>query len=776
MQERGTSVGWLWATVLTLTMGAGLQASVTFDETDPALIAVSNDDYRFVFAKSNGSLLSVVDRSSGRELSSGSRGGCFWGASTPPASYVGGCSPGFTFSWAWDPGVPALTLLWRPADGASGLTARATVTPSAGNWLDMKLELSGSFSSRLDYILFPSDVLFSEAEVERVLLPILPGITLNRGFFEQKRSYTAKYPGEGMFSDFVAVALTSGSFSTYVLGAGRVHPSILGVVPDGPGGGHAYVSRAFAARLSPGSTWTSPTVRWRIGGSFLEDARAFRADSGIGALPSLRSRLGGYFETLIRAPFLKIDMEVMRRPFGDYATLIRELPVPSVLHWVGYGARGFDEDYPDFLPPHPAHGTTEEFAALFHQARAMGHVNMPYTNPTWWDDEGPTLRSLPGSLSVADISVLDDSGAARYETFGPKGGFAVSPWHPFVRQRADESVVEMTRDVPSDLLFQDQIGARPWIFDANPASPSPVAYIEGWVDHVARQGSVLLGTEQGFDALLPHEVAFFGSVPGEDDAWSDERFGPGNWEPWPFVPVVAGDKVLLYPHNMGANPPVDSTFRLNLAFGQMMMHTLHNPAADIFQPGQGGGLDDEAFRIVSTLQRRVIARLVTEGIDEFAWIAPKVSRTRFGPVEVIVNFDLRSSFDAGGAEVLPGGFIVRSDDGSLTAGVFERRGGIPLAPGRHWIVEEREAGRIRVAQPAGSDSPIVVAPLAGWDQGAPLEVRARDVRGDVIATVPSTWTPYGLLFRYETWIGQRMVDHYEIVDPAAPARRRGTRR
>jgi hypothetical protein len=763
----------LAAAFLTLAVAAGAGGAVVFDDSDPSSMVLSGDRYAFRFSKENGAILSVVDASTGLELSQGSRNGCLWGASRPPSAYEGSCSPGRSFGYVWDPEASVLAMTW--STGESGHEARVTVTASDSNWLDMKLEMTGS-PTGFDYVHFPSDVMFRDADVRQVLLPVLPGVVLESGFFAENRSYSARYPGEGMFSDFFGLESTAGRMSIYTV-SDRVHPAVVGVIHDEEAGDdRSYYAHAFAVRIPDGQRWISPTVRWRIGTTFAEAARAFREDNGIDALPSLESRLGGLYPRIIRAPLLKIDMETMRRPFDDYERLLRELPVPSLLHWVAFGERGFDEDYPDFLPPHPSHGTTRQFADLFLYARALGHLNMPYTNPTWWDDESPTVRALPAEMTIHDIAVRDDSGAARYETYGSKGGYAVSPWHPFVRDRADESVTQMTRDVPSDLLFQDQIGARPWMFDTNPSSPSPTAYIDGWLDHTARHGGeVLLGTEQGFDALIPNEVAFFGSVPGEDTEWSDARWGSGNWSPWPFVPIVAGDKVLLYPHNMGANRPGDATFRLNVAFGQMMMYTLRSGPSSVFDPSPGGGLDVDAFRIVSALQPNVIARYATTPIDDFAWIAPRVTRTRFRTAEVIANADSSASFEYAGHVVLPGGFLVLSDDGLLTAGVVDRWNALPLEAGRHVVVEVRSETGISVWKPAGPASNIVVRGMEGWTSSTPVEARAIGARGEVVRTVPVTMTPYGVLFRYSPVLDDRLVDHFEVVDTTRLTRRRGVR-
>jgi len=385
------------------------------------------------------------------------------------------------------------------------------------------------------------------------------------------------------------------------------------------------------------------------------------------------------------------------------------------------------------------------------------------------------MRELPSPLTPEDVAVRGDDGRARYEWYDDKGGYAVSPYHPFVRQRADDSVSQVTAGLPCDLLFQDQIGARPWTFDSNPASPSPLAFIDGWIDHTKRHAAILLGTEQGFDALIPTEVAFFGSVPGEDNEWSDTRFGPGNWQPWPFVPIVAGDKVLLYPHNMGANPADDATFRLNVSFGKMMMYKLHDPEKSIFSFGPRGGLDSDVFRTVSALQQQVISRYVTQPIEEFEWLAPRVTRARFRSVEVVANGDDSAPFAHAGFKILPGGFLVLSDDGRLTAGVLDRWNGLPLSPGRHLVIEKRGDHGVEVWKPSGGSTSIVIRPLASWGEGTPVEVRALDVRGDLVRTVPATETTYGILFRYETSIDQRLVDHYEIVNPTRVPRRRGVR-
>ena len=64
------------------------------------------------------------------------------------------------------------------------------------------------------------------------------------------------------------------------------------------------------------------------------------------------------------------------------------------------------------------------------------------------------------------------------------------------------TVRQFTQELPVDLLFQDQCGARRWSPDFNPASPTPTAYIEGLLSMVEEDSrDVPLATEDGWDRV-----------------------------------------------------------------------------------------------------------------------------------------------------------------------------------------------------------------------------------------------------------------------------------
>jgi len=371
--------------------------------------------------------------------------------------------------------------------------------------------------------------------------------------------------------------------------------------------------------------------------------------------------------------------------------------------------------------------------------------------------------------------VRTEDGELRFESYGPRGGYAVTPWHPFVVKRVDDAVNEVVSRLGGELLFEDQIGARPWLYDTNQASPSPTSYIDGWIDHARRHAGAMLGTESGFDRLLGHELGFFGCITPDGDGWADERFGAGNWETFPFVALTARDKALFYFHNMGANPVTTANLRMSLATGTFPVFALYNTTVNIFNTGRGGGLDRDDLRVASALQRYVLSRYATERATAFSWLAPKVTKTTFPSVEVVANLEERTPLEQPEGRVAPGGAIVRALDGSMVAGLFTRWNGLPLGGGEQWIVEERDGNGITLRKPSGSDTQIVVRPLASWSSSAQPEVRAIDSKGSLIRTIPFAWTNYGLVFFAARWIDGREVVEWRVVDSTRETRRRGVR-
>jgi hypothetical protein len=740
---------------------------IYFDDSDPDLVLLGNGAYyEIAFRKSNGAIAYIIDKSTGQAVTLGSRNECLWGAVFSEGrpgveDYVGGCNYNsaapnrFSYTWA----APTLTFDYSPDPTASRqVSAQVIVTGSEAPWFDMRLQLLNNWGSVLDEVLFPSEWVFVEEDIEEAVLPILPGIVLEPAFFDQNRSYTAKYPGyPGLFADYFSLSSSKGQIALYSLyKEGPIRPLVLGFIHDDAFvNDSTFYDHTFGARTGSGETWTSPWVRVRVSQPALETIRAYRVDNRLEQARSLPEKLGEGYTQTVQSPLYKADAVQWAIPFSHYPGLLSQVPYPGILHPVAYQPGGHDESYPDFLPPDRAWGTPADFAAMFQQAQASGWLVMPYTNPTWWDDESPTLSSLPPPLTITDVAVLDNQGAPVYERYGAHGGYVVSPWAPFVQQRLDQLVRQMTQDVPGDLLFEDQIGARPWLFDHNPASPYPMATIEGWLEHTRAYSDTLLMTELGFDRLAETEVGFHGSVLlpdrlGHTPGW----WGTETWHPYPLAPLMVRDKVLFYQHDLAPETMTvdNATLTWNLAFGYMLSYDL----------GYGGGLGHPWLRLVGAFQKHVLARYAGEAMTRFDTLGGNVTQTSFETFSVVANWDETSSYAAGPHTVPPLGSLVTSADGALTAGVLTRYNGVPLSAGEHYLIEERGVREITVRQPLGADTELTLERLPVWRPNSPMAARAYTTSGQLIAIGPATVTAQGVTFGYRQRIEGHSVAYYKV--------------
>jgi hypothetical protein len=367
--------------ILFLLLAAGLTAflpvrqgfaqAIYFDERDPELVTLGNSYYEISFRKTNGAIAHIIDKATGQPVTQGSRNECLWGAYREAGDYIGGCSYSATgsnrFSYTWSAPERSLSLTYTP-DPAAGqrVTAQVVVTASEEPWFDLRLELQNEWGVVLDYILFPSELLFQEADLQELLLPALPGAAVGPAFFEQNRSYVAKYPGD-WFADYAAISSAKGELALYSLyGQGPVRPVFLGFSHDKDDPSDTgYYDHTFASRLNDGAAWQSPQVRIRIGQTPAETIEAYRLDNGLDRFPSLPQKLGRYYAQVSQAPLYKADAAQIGRPFSDYPALLAHVPSPGILHPVGFHPGGFDENYPDFLPPAANWGDTAELAAMY---------------------------------------------------------------------------------------------------------------------------------------------------------------------------------------------------------------------------------------------------------------------------------------------------------------------------------------------------------------------------------------------------------------------------
>ena len=283
------------------------------------------------------------------------------------------------FSYFWVPHKQTLRLFYTPPVAAEqAVSARVDIAFSNDSWFDLQLHLYNGWDRPIDFVSFPSDLQFDEAAINAAYLPMVPGVALNRGFFNENRSYIATYPAP-LYADFLALASTRGQLAFYSINTpDAIQPVYLGFNhEDGSEVDRMTTYHTYIDHILPQASWTSPVVRLRLGESVWQTAVAYRQDNRLQQQPSTFAKLGEKFSQVAQAPFLKVDMSGLYGQLGvTFATyrqrLFGQLPTPALLHLSTFWDGKFDEQYPDLLPPNPRFGSQAELQQLFIEAQELG--------------------------------------------------------------------------------------------------------------------------------------------------------------------------------------------------------------------------------------------------------------------------------------------------------------------------------------------------------------------------------------------------------------------
>jgi hypothetical protein len=456
-------------------------------------------------------------------------------------------------------------------------------------------------------------------------------------------------------------------------------------------------------------------VRVRVGETAQQTILDYRRDNGIAAYPSLAQKLGDRLATLARAPLLKADAPKLGLPFAQWGPLLRRLPSPIVLHPVGYEPGGHDANDPDFLPPDPSLGTTADLAALVGTAHALGDLVMPYDNLSWWDPSSPTLATT----SATTVGVLNAGGEVETVDYGTHRGVIVSPSVPLVRQRSLREL-DTWRSLGADCVFLDQLGARPWLRDFNPAATRPLAYDDQWLTLIAPLRDRCLMVEDGWDRLARDAVGFHGGLlmMQRELAAVDRFFGAGNWRPYPLATWLVHDKVLMYQHDLydGTMAADGEVLTWNAAFG--LVETYQWQRGDEANPW---------LELAARVQQALGPHEAGVALDSFTQLAPGVTRSVFGDLTVDANLS-----DAAYDGIPAAGFRASVRDGSVRVQAYA---------GGHWLVVDHGV----VRQPVGGDLDVTVPGTSVVDaDGSP---------------VPSTRNGANVTFTYHAGAASYTVVH-----------------
>ncbi|MFW6162720.1 MAG: DUF6259 domain-containing protein, partial [Planctomycetota bacterium] len=505
------------------------------------------------------------------------------------------------------------------------------------------------------------------------------------------------YPAH--FADFFHLDSRDGSASVYGVQP-QTHPPwdrraralfVPGRLACGGDERGGWCDRPFGTYVKPGDTWRSPAVRISVGNTPEEALRAYCEANAI------RRRLEDKMPAETLARFRNAVLVKYDGPADEKLANLHLLPVPSLVHFSDYLKGGFDKEYPDHLPPHPRFGTPEQLKTFLDRCHALGHLVMPYTNPTWWCDKpkGPTfqkhgteplLKKLDGSLS--------------HERYAENVGFTVCHWHPAVQAANRKTVRQFTEQYPVDILFQDQCGARGWRYDTNPASPTPYAYSDGLVSMVAEDSRrVSLSTESGWDRVVNYESQLCGLswsiVPTEGGpSWRrlmKTEVPPRLWTVYPLAQHIAHDKTAMLYHDLGQFVTNREVLAWTLGLGFSMSYRLGAPA-----------LRRDATRHwllwLDRLQKSVVSRYIGEPVRAFEHDrgpTPSVEddgviRAAYGPVSVVAN--LGPSPRVEGCRALPAHGFVAIAPGVIAANLGEV-GGLTFGDdGLSFVAESKPDG------------------------------------------------------------------------------------
>jgi hypothetical protein len=741
-------------------------STIYFNDASSDSIILGNTAYwEAAFRKNNGSIIYILDKQTGNVISAGNRDESIWKAELANSSGFINSNQWNSerFSYTWSETDKTLTFSYK-----SGITAQmgvgvdVIITASAENWMNMKMNLQvNNAADAIGYVHFPSELMFLNTDVIEALYPSMPGLLFKKSYFVQKISYEATYPGyPGMFADFFWISTSGGTLALYSINnVDPLIPLYLGLgFSKVNRNDYAYLIHKFGAWKWNGQTFNSPSVRIRIGETKNVAAVSYRTDNGLDKYDSLRGKLADLYNIVAASLEVKLDATIINLSFDKYADIIfPKIPAPSILHFAGIQPGGFDENTPDILPPNPKYGTTETYKNMVSEAQSLGFLAMPYTNPTWWDNESTTVRNLPSPFSIRDIAVITQYGKPLFETYNKRGGYTVCPSAPYVIERIKNSHIQMKNDALSDLIFEDQIGARSWWFDFNKSSPSSISYIDGWLAHARKYKDNLLATEQGFDRLAETEIGFYGSVQFLEKVGTAQQYwGTETWEPFPLAQMMMRDKVFFYQHDLSDETMTFSkeNFIWNVSFGYQLNYAVNNTSQD--------NLD--WLKMISEFQKNVFAEYADELVTDFVYLDTDFSKTVFQNYTIYTNWSNQIPRSAGKHVLSAQGFAVLADDGTLNAGIFAGYNGIALTNGDHFIIEKRENGIITLKQPLGNDTQISLEFLSGWKTADRINVFTYLSSKKSFIKVPSVIDNNLITFNLVGKIFQEPVDIFLIVN------------
>ena len=657
--------------------------------------------YQIVFDKVNGSIAAIVDKSTNGKVSYGDRSGFLWysRSGVMPAEYIDAKSCPMTY--AWQAASNTLTLHYTGV-----LTVDVKVTASETDGIELAAQVNNTRTAVIDTFSFPSNLILNVEEIKDFFYPRDPGITLPKAFFTARKSFAEVYPGH-IFADFVAVRTTNGSLALYTKGKDKnLENTVVGIWDPGTGTS-TMLQHKFSSEVAPGQTRNFPPVAIHIGETYVTSGIAYRNDNGIDKFPSLAEKLGAKKDRFFSEVVYKWDMTATGLSFAlSKAGVIDKLPLPGILLPVTFQNAKHDQKYPDFLPPNPLFGTTDQMKDMVSYAHSKGSLVYPYVNFSWWDLNSPTLQSLPAGVTVANIS-------ERQETYSGTVGVDVIPDNAFVLKRTmdERDKLCLPANVGLDGLLEDQWGVHPML---------TTTHYNAVQTNLAAGKAYNLGTECGVDMQAKYLATFQGSMYDWDVRWPDVTTTYSFY--YPMEGVILRDKVLLYQHGLSQIGWTHSkaVLRWNLAYGYQLSSSVYlyadaptSPAPEDFKK-DGLHIDDNPWiKVDGVFQKFVLSRYADETVTNFEDLGNGIFKTSFKTFSTYSSW-AKQPYAVSGHTISADGVATIANNGLAVAGVFTAFNGAPISAGDHYIAMVRDSNSLKLCHPKGAATPITLALPSEW--------------------------------------------------------------
>jgi len=700
--------------------GTAARADIGFAENQSDRIRLWNTGYyELAFRKADGRLLYIVDQTTGQQVSPGNVHGP-WVLKFSDNTWLDGenfspTNSSRRFTYSWNAQTSVLTLQYA-ATGTYACTVTLTVTATEGPEVNTTLSLTNGSMFEIQLLSYPVNLSFLRSQIDAVYMPYMEGMRLQPSFFPSY-DFVGRYPGR-MFADFAYTDLTTGSFAVYVVQPPQtpIKPVSWMILRDTYAGGVNKYHHDYETAVPAGGSWSAPTTVLSVGTTLPQAMATYWSRCGHDAMPTLSEKLGPtLLSKLSGAVFLKRDFLQGGWTFSAFQNFLPNLPAGSLLHLVSFWPRGFDENYPDYLPPNSALGTLADLQTLVANARAAGHLVMPYTNPTWWDDQSPTMATLG-----TGVAVRNRSGSLIYETYSGHGGYVVCPHAPEVIACQDETRLEFTQTVPCDFLFEDQLGARDAPnYAAHGSAPDALRYTQGLADVAARTAACLPNmTEGGYDRLAWAETGFCNTLRLAWYAWPDSTFTP-----YPLAPLWAHGNLYFNCHNLAgtemANDLPSLTYYVSMGYAL---------SCDL------AALDANWLNVLDSCQKQLIAPLIGQAMTSFELLPTSgQSRTTFGDGTTITANQTSSALAQDDHVIAASGFLA-TRDATVLGGVLTTLHGQALSGSSpHYLFFSHADGRITIRQPRGDDGPLMLPRPSGWADDARIHAVTISTAGNAVS-------------------------------------------